>query len=390
MMTFLLTAVGIVLLAALVAVWFRRRWTASARIPCQAADIPGQTESIDTVSADVFDSVNLSESFRWPAGIVLEGFEVEALIHRGLASQVYAAKEVTTGREVVVKAILRPAIAGRGAAKEPTNAANTEFSLLSAAPAGRVAKPLALLQIPASQLPPSISASAIVLERLAGPNLEQHISGLLRHSGLEFGTSIRILLDLATALASLHEAGIVHGDLSARNIVFDRDLVNGLRIIDFGNARRMPSPGSSYAPSSRALGHEVSLSAEAGNAESDQIDGQVAGKPLNGLGRRVRGTPAYIAPEVVVGGLPTYASDIYSLGCIACLVLTGQPPFAGATSLEILWKQVNQAFVLPASARFPAPLERLIIQLLDKLPAERPESADVIVLRLREIVDSIS
>ena len=85
------------------------------------------------------------------------------------------------------------------------------------------------------------------------------------------------------------------------------------------------------------------------------------------------GTPEYMAPEQV-RGLPCDArTDVYSLGALAYHVFAGRPPFAGETPIAIGFAHVSEPPRSPRSLRpeLPEPLERVILQALEKEPAKR-------------------
>ena len=90
------------------------------------------------------------------------------------------------------------------------------------------------------------------------------------------------------------------------------------------------------------------------------------------------GTPAYMAPEQGTGDPATdHRADIYSFGCLAYEVFTGEPPFAGSTTLELIEAHTTAAPapIVEGRADVPAAIARLIARCLEKDPANRPQSA---------------
>jgi serine/threonine-protein kinase len=91
------------------------------------------------------------------------------------------------------------------------------------------------------------------------------------------------------------------------------------------------------------------------------------------------GTPAYMAPEMVSGeGELDGRTDLYSLGCVAYYLLTGELVFAGETAVQTALLHVSQPPVPPSQRTgnpIPAELERLVLGCLAKDPADRPQSA---------------
>ncbi len=169
-----------------------------------------------------------------------------------------------------------------------------------------------------------------------------------RDGGLTQVRALPLLQQIASAISAVHALGYVHGDLAPKNIMVDG--TERITLIDFGLARPVDSA----------------------KFES------------------VRGTPAFMSPEscqATDASEPvSQASDIYSFGCLAFFTLTGKLPVDGATSIEILWKQIHETppKVSPL-ASFPvdAALEELIGQCLEKSPEARPPSMANVLSRLQ-------
>src|SRR4029077_9686346 len=90
------------------------------------------------------------------------------------------------------------------------------------------------------------------------------------------------------------------------------------------------------------------------------------------------GTPAYMAPEQAVADAVDHRADLYSIGVVAYEMLSGQPPFDGRTAQQLLAAHATQAPepLVRRRASVPPVLAQLIMQLLEKNPADRPQSAD--------------
>src|SRR5438046_4050673 len=103
----------------------------------------------------------------------------------------------------------------------------------------------------------------------------------------------------------------------------------------------------------------------------------VDGSRLTQAGMMV-GTVSYMPPEQAMGGEVTPRSDLYSLGAMLYELVTGRPPFIGDESVAIIGQHLNTPPVAPSWHRpdLPAPLEALVLQLLEKDPGKRPASAE--------------
>src|SRR5205823_1824543 len=177
---------------------------------------------------------------------------------------------------------------------------------------------------------------------------------LARHGELPVNHAIRILREIASALAYAHEHGIVHRDLKPDNVLLSG---GSAMVTDFGVAK--------------------ALSAST-NAEH-------AG--LTSLGVAL-GTPAYMSPEQASADPSVdHRADIYSLGVLAYELLTGQPPFAGRTPQHLLAAHVTEApeAITRRRASLPPALAALVMRCLEKRPADRPQSASEVVHALDDI-----
>jgi serine/threonine protein kinase len=165
-----------------------------------------------------------------------------------------------------------------------------------------------------------------------------------------------ILGQIADALDHIHRRGIIHGDVKADNIMLTAETSGArrrrvARLLDFGLARRPDG------------------------VEEDQISG----------------SPHYLAPERAAGGPPSVAADLYALGVLGYLLLTGTLPFEGNV-VEILMAHINEA-PQPPSARRKEPLdealENLILRAMAKDPAKRHASCSAFRYELNTVMDML-
>src|SRR5256885_1827140 len=177
---------------------------------------------------------------------------------------------------------------------------------------------------------------------------------LARHGELPVNQAIRMLREIASALAYAHEHGIVHRDIKPDNVLLSG---GSAMVTDFGVAKAL----------------SASSNAEHGGITS--------------LGVAL-GTPAYMSPEQASAD-PSVAhrADIYSFGVLAYELLTGQPPFAGRTPQNLLAAHVTEApeAINRRRASLPPALAALVMRCLEKRPADRPQSASEVVHALDDI-----
>ena len=182
----------------------------------------------------------------------------------------------------------------------------------------------------------------LVMELVPGEPLSNIIE---REKTLPADRVLNIIAQTARALAAAHAQGLVHRDVKPGNILITPD--NRIKVTDFGIARL-----------------------------ADQV-------PLTATGQ-VMGTAQYLAPEQATGQTATAASDLYSLGVIGYECLAGKRPFTGESQIAIALAQVNDP-PPPLPKTVPVPAQALIMCLLSKDPAQRPENATT----LASAVDSI-
>jgi serine/threonine-protein kinase len=181
---------------------------------------------------------------------------------------------------------------------------------------------------------------AIVMEYLSGSSLE----GVLAKGALEPARAVRIALQVSRAMTAAHGAGIVHRDLKPDNVfLVDReDEPDYVKVLDFGIAAHLTSFTD---PKSRLTQPGITI-----------------------------GTPEFMAPEQFAGMAVDGRADIYSLGAILYLALTGCPPHMGSTPLELLRAKLTEVPALPSRyvRRIPPELDELLLEMLDNDPPRRP------------------
>jgi serine/threonine-protein kinase len=193
-----------------------------------------------------------------------------------------------------------------------------------------------------------------VMELLEGIDLQTLVE---RFGPMEPARVADILHQVSQSLEEAHRAGLVHRDIKPRNILLGK---LGLeydfaKVLDFGLVK---------------TSHR-----DAPDRTTTTMDGVTTG------------TPAYLSPEVAMGNQTIDGrADLYSLGCTAYFLLTGQMVFDAATPTAYAIAHV-QTPPVPISERselpVPAGLEAIVMQLLEKDPADRIQSAQALARRIR-------
>ena len=186
----------------------------------------------------------------------------------------------------------------------------------------------------------------VVMEYVEGVTLRQRLA-----QPLSIAEFFGIAAQCVSALVAAHQQGIIHRDIKPENIMLAGD--GQVMILDFGVAKQLP----------RAEDVETILS-------------------LTSTSGSFSGTPAYMAPEVLLDKEPDQRADIFSLGVVFYEALSGRHPFHGenfvATTGRILHETPPQ--LSKANPKVPAELERIVAKMLAKNPAERyATSADLLV-----------
>ena len=262
-------------------------------------------------------------------------FTIERELGGGGMSQVFLAQERALDRRVVVK-VLHPELAG----------VNIDRFR-------REIQVVAQLQHP--HIVPVLAAGeskGILYYTMPYIDGESLRSWLLRESRLSVEDAVRVLHDVADALAYAHERGVVHRDIKPDNVLVSR---RHAMVTDFGVAKAL------------------TVAVRGGDAP----ERGAPGANTTGSGLAI-GTPAYMAPEQAAGDPSTdHRADIYAFGVLAYELLAGSAPFTGRPPSEILAAHIAEPPQPIETLRpdVPQGIAQLVMACLAKKPSDRPQTA---------------
>lgn len=272
-------------------------------------------------------------------GKMVGNFELVRRIGAGGMGAVYEGRHPVVGNRVAVKVMTA------GVERDAVERFFTEARTLNQVSHANIVKLLDLGQHPEG-------FHYCVMELLEGPTLAEAIKA----GRIRLPRALKILAQIADALAAAHAKGIVHRDLKPGNVILlkgqgEDDIV---KLLDFGIAKLASGHGG-------------------------------AGATITGT---VIGTPAYMSPEQAAGRISEIdaRSDIYALGIVAYELCTGVHPYVGRPIGELIAAQISEPPKPPGKVhRIPDELDLTILRLLEKKRDARPADARVVAARLRDI-----
>ncbi|CAN5826082.1 hypothetical protein BH11MYX2_BH11MYX2_24400 [soil metagenome] len=270
-------------------------------------------------------------------------YVLDGRLGEGGMGQVYRARHLQLGKAFALK-IISPAFSGDNSARQRFN---EEAKLAS-----EISHPNIVGVVDFGE--DSNLGAYMVMELVEGEPLINESSG-----AMSVRRACDILSQIADALDHIHRRGIVHGDVKADNIMLTAETGAAsegarrrrtARLLDFGLARR------------------------AGGEEEGEVNG----------------SPHYIAPERASGGPASVAADVYALGVLAYLLITGRLPFEGNV-VELLTSHIEEPPVAPSLRRkldeHEMAMEPLVMRALAKDPAHRHASAAAFRAELNTVMD---
>jgi DNA-binding NtrC family response regulator len=266
-------------------------------------------------------------------GLPLGLYRLMEKLGEGGMGEVWRARHQLLARPCAIK-LIRPELLG-----EKSREAATERFRLEARSIARLSSPntVRVYDFGVSET----GSFYFVMELLAGMDLASLVQ---RFGPMQPERAVYVLRQACRSLGEAHAAGLLHRDIKPQNLYLSRLGLDFdvLKVLDFGLVK--------------SVGDDATQMTAAGV---------------------LTGTPGYMPPERVVGEAADARSDLYSLGCAAYWMLTGQPVFTGEP-MAVMIHHARTAPQPPSKAGgrpIPERLERIIMNCLEKAPQKRPASA---------------
>ncbi len=276
--------------------------------------------------------MNLREELQKTLG---DAYTLEQELGGGGMSRVFVATETALGRRVVVKVL-----PGEMSGPLSVERFNREITIAARLQHAHIVPLLAAGEV--EGLP------FFTMPYVEGESLRARLA---RQGELPLADAVRILREVASALAYAHSHGVVHRDIKPDNVLISS---GAAMVTDFGVAKALDAAGTA------------------------------GGEGITSVGTAL-GTPGYMAPEQASADpLVDHRADLYAWGMMAYELLTGQSPFAGRSPQATLAAQVTEMpeQITRRRAAIPPALADLVMRCLEKRPADRPQSADELVRSL--------
>jgi serine/threonine protein kinase len=265
-------------------------------------------------------------------GTLVGDFRIERKLGEGGMAQVFAAVHPVVGKRAAIKVISKRLCADQHA---------VERFVQEARAVHQIGHPNIVDTFGFGTLPDG--RCYMLLEWLDGESLGDRLA----RGPLPLGDALEIVTQLAEALEAAHAKGIIHRDLKPDNVIVDSSRGRpSVKLVDFGIAKLAQA--------------DVTL-------------------PRTRSGAAM-GTPGYMSPEQARGKSVDGRTDVYALGAMTFQMVLGRLPFEGESAIDILAKHLAEAPPAPSSlwSGIPPALDRLILRMMEKSAADRPDLAEVL------------
>ncbi len=297
------------------------------------------------VGDETIRNVNLV-SFTDPLlGTVVGQYKIESLVGSGAMGMVYRAMHQVIGKAVAIK-VLKADFAD-----DPEMVQR----LVREARSVNAIRHPAIVDIFDFGTLQRTGQSYIVMDLLEGDPLDEYLK---RFAPMKLKELAPFIDELLSALSAAHAVGVIHRDLKPGNVFVESkpDGQKGIKVIDFGLAKQADRAGGSVKPTNPGT---------------------------------LLGTPAFMAPEQVMGAKVTPATDLYAVGGIVYQALTNHLPHEAPSAIEMLTQKMAHDPIRPRQWQpgIDEELDAWVMNLLSREPDQRMQDADEARRALRRIVD---
>ena len=278
----------------------------------------------------------MTESTSVAGKVIAEKYEVLGVLGEGGTGVVYDAKKKDDGTAVALK-VMHANLAGD---KQIRGRFQREAAILKRLEGKHICPILELGEVPGAE--PGASLLYIALPKLEGRSLEDVLA---KDGPITVERGIDIMLGVLAALKSAHAQGVIHRDLKPANVILGKD--DTVCVVDFGMSKIVTGGGTG---TTNLTTHNM-----------------------------VFGTPEYMSPEQARGDELDARCDVYAAGIMLYEILTGSPPFTGATPLNVLTAHLTSDLDPPskraANGRITTALESVVLHALARDRDQRYPSA---------------
>lgn len=278
-------------------------------------------------------------------GQVIQSYKVESLVGTGAMGMVYRGVHQIIGKAAAIKVLK---------ADYADDPEMVQRLIREARTVNAIRHP-AIVDIFGFGTLPRTEQPYIVMDLLEGDPLDEYLK---QHAPMKLRQVAPLLDELLSALSAAHAVGVIHRDLKPGNVFVESkpDGKKGIKVIDFGLAK-----------------------------QADRAHGSV--KPTNP--GTLLGTPAFMAPEQVLGTKVTPATDLYAVGGITYQMLTNHLPHEAPSAIEVLSQKMAHDPIRPRQWQpsIDDELDEWVMRLLSREPEKRYQEAEEARRALRRIAD---
>ena len=335
-------------------------------MPENTRDLPHK--SLPTANSEPNDTGRVEESERdtpgrsqvEPPPDAPSGYELLGEIGHGGMGTVFRARDLGLGRDVAIKIL------------------QSKYSATSHAARRFVEEAHITGQLQHPGIPPIHAVGTLVDGRpfLAMKLIKgRTLTAILAKESMSRGSLIAAFEQVCQAVAYAHNHGVIHRDLKPANVM----------VGEFGEVQVMDWGLSKFRTDARADSTEASVASTFHDPRED------ADEDLRTRTGSFLGTPAYMSPEQAIGAIDQIdeRSDVFGLGAVLCVILTGQPPFVGDTAESTrqlaAQKKLDDAFARLAASTAEPEMVSLCKECLAPERDNRPQNAGLVASEVHAI-----